>query len=207
LAAAPEVSYDRCVAIGTESMTWLRVPADGEVSEEVAALWASRAEALGFVPNVVRAYALRPRHLLGWNGLYEELMRGPSGLSTAEREMIAVVVSTLNRCHYCIVSHSAYLRKLTGDPVLVEQLRTNYRYAVVEPKQRAMLDFAAKLTQESYRCTADTIDALRDVGWTDEDIMDIAEVAAMFNFTNRLASGLGWRPNEEFVSLGYEKEE
>jgi uncharacterized peroxidase-related enzyme len=129
-------------------------------------------------------------------------MRGESGLTKAQREMIAVVVSTTNRCHYCIVSHSAALRKLTGDPLLVEQLATNHAYARVESKERAMLDFAVKLTERSSSCTEADVEALREAGWTDEDVMDIAEVAAMFNFTNRLASGLGWRPNDEYVSLG-----
>jgi uncharacterized peroxidase-related enzyme len=190
------------VAIGTERLCRLRVPAEDEAPAEIRELWAKPLERLGFVPNVLRVYALRPRHLRLWNEFYEDLMRGESGLTKAEREMIAVVVSTANRCHYCMVSHGAALRKLTGDPILVEQLRTNYRYAGVEPKQRAMLDFAVKLTEQSYRCTDEDVEALREAGWIDEEIMDIAEVAAMFNFTNRLASGLGWRPNDEFAGLG-----
>jgi uncharacterized peroxidase-related enzyme len=190
------------VAIGLERLSWLRVPREDDVSGEVRALWETRAERLGFVPNVVRVYALRPRHLQLWNEFYEDLMRGESGLTKAEREMIAVVVSTVNRCHYCMVSHGAFLRMLTGDPILVEQLRTNYTSASLEPKQRAMLDFAVKLTEHSHRCTEADIEALREAGWSDEDVMDIAEVTAMFNFTNRLASGLGWRPNDEFVALG-----
>jgi uncharacterized peroxidase-related enzyme len=190
------------VAIETEQLCWLHVPAEDAVGDEVRELWAKPLEKLGFVPNVLRVYAIRPRHLRLWNEFYEDLMRGESGLTKAQREMIAVVVSTTNRCHYCIVSHSAALRKLTGDPILVEQLQTNHAYAQVEPKERAMLDFAVKLTEQSHRCTEADVEALREAGWADEDIMDIAEVAAMFNFTNRLASGLGWLPNDEYVSLG-----
>ena len=190
------------MAIETERLCWLHVPAEDEVSDEVAELWAKPLEKLGFVPNVLRVYAIRPRHLQLWNAFYDELMRGDSGLTKAQREMIAVVVSTANRCHYCIVSHSAALRKLTGDPLLVEQLATNHAYAPVGPKERAMLEFAIKLTERSSTCTEADVDALREAGWTDEDVMDIAQVAAMFNFTNRLASGLGWRPNDEYVSLG-----
>jgi uncharacterized peroxidase-related enzyme len=188
------------VAVETDRICWLELPDD--VPDEVRELWALPLEKLGFVPNVLRAYSIRPRHLVLWNVLYDELMRGESGLTKAQREMIAVVVSTTNRCHYCIVSHSAALRKLTGDPLLVEQLATNRAYAKVDPKERAMLDFAVKLTESSSTCTEADVQALRDAGWTDEDVMDIAEVAAMFNFTNRLASGLGWRPNDEYVSLG-----
>jgi uncharacterized peroxidase-related enzyme len=190
------------MAIETEPICWLEVPGADEVPGEVKELWGKPLEKLGFVPNVLRVYAIRPRHLQLWNDFYDELMRGDSGLTKAQREMIAVVVSTANRCHYCIVSHSAALRKLTGDPVLVEQLQTNHAYANVEPKERAMLDFALKLTERSSTCTEADVDALREAGWSDEDVMDITEVAAMFNFTNRLASGLGWRPNPEYVSLG-----
>jgi len=129
-------------------------------------------------------------------------MTGESGLTKAQREMIAVVVSVENRCHYCVVSHSAALRKLTGDPVLADQIATNYRYAPLEPGERAMLDYAVRLTTDSSTCTEDDVEELREAGWSDEDILDIAQVAAMFNFTNRLASGLGWVPNREYFDLG-----
>ena len=180
----------------------LNVPAEDEVPDEVKELWARPLERLGFVPNVLRIFALRPKHLLAWWAYYDELLRGDSGLTKAQREMIAVVVSATNRCHYCVVSHSAALRKLTEDPTLVEQLATGYKYAQLEERERAMLDFAVKLTEESHRCGDEDVDALREVGWNDEEIMDIAQVAAMFNFTNRLASGLGWVPNAEYFTLG-----
>jgi uncharacterized peroxidase-related enzyme len=185
--------------------SWLRVPPQEDVPADVQPLFDKADEKLGFVPNVLRVYGLRPRHLELWNAFYDELMRGESTLSKVQREMIAVVVSTVNRCHYCMVSHSAFLRKLTGDPLLVEQLRTNYAYAEIEPRERAMLDFAVKLTERSSSCTEEDVEALREAGWADEDVMDIAEVAAMFNFTNRLASGLGWVPNDEFATLGFDE--
>ena len=190
------------MATTSERISWLHVPDAEDVEDGVKELWEPPLEKLGFVPNVLRVYALRPRHLQLWYAFYDDLMRGDSGLTKIQREMLAVVVSTANRCHYCIVSHSAALRKLTGDPVLVEQLATNHKYARLEPKERAMLDFAVKLTEASAACTEQDVEALRDAGWSDEEIMDIAQVAAMFNFTNRLASGLGWLPNEEFVGLG-----
>jgi uncharacterized peroxidase-related enzyme len=190
------------VAIETERIAWLRVPPDEEIPDEVKELWQLPLERLGFVPNVLRIFALRPEHLLRWWSYYDELLRGESGLTKAEREMIAVVVSTANRCHYCVVSHSAALRKLTKDPVLVDQLASDYRVAPLESRQRAMLDYALKLTEASHDCGEDDLDALRQAGWTDEDMMDIAQTVAMFNFTNRLASGLGWRPNREYFDLG-----
>jgi uncharacterized peroxidase-related enzyme len=190
------------VATVDKRQAWLRVPGEDEAPPAVAKLFDKASEKLGFIPNVLRVYALRPRHLELWEAFYDDLMRGESGLTKPQREMIAVVVSTVNRCHYCMVSHAAALRKLTGDPILVEQLRTNYKYAELEPRERAMLDFAVKLTEQSSSCSEDDVEALREAGWSDEDIMDIAQVAAMFNFTNRLASGLGWVPNDEFVGLG-----
>lgn len=101
-----------------------------------------------------------------------------------------------------MITHSAALRLLTEDPILVDYLLTNYRHAPLEPKERAMLDFAVKMTTESHRMTEEDIEALRRVGWTDEDILDIAQVAAMFNFTNRLANALGWIPNPDYHGLG-----
>ncbi len=185
-----------------EAITWLDVPEDDDVSAEVRALWDEPLEKLGFVPNVLRVMALRPVHLLGWWAYYDELMRGESAVTKVQREMIAVVVSAQNRCHYCVVSHSAALRKLTGDPLLADRLATNYRYADVTGAERAMLDYAVKLTVESSACTKDDVEVLRIAGWADPDILDIAQVAAMFNFTNRLASGLGWLPNPEFFTIG-----
>jgi uncharacterized peroxidase-related enzyme len=189
-------------ATDAERIARLHVPDEEDVPVEVKELWALPLEKLGFVPNVLRVFALRPKHLLGWWAYYDELLRGESGLTKAQREMIAVVVSVTNRCHYCIVSHTAALRKLTKDPDFVDRLATGYKYAELEPRNRAMLDFAVKLTEASDRCTDEDIEALRDAGWNDEEIMDIAQVAAIFNFTNRLASGLGWVPNSEYFSLG-----
>jgi uncharacterized peroxidase-related enzyme len=185
-----------------ERLSWLETPSEEDVPDEVLELWAKPLEKLGFVPHVLRIFALRPGHLLRWWNYYDELMRGESGLTKPQREMIAVVVSTQNRCHYCVVSHSAALRKLTEDPALADTLASNYKYASLDPKERAMLDYAVKLTTESDRCTAADVERLREVGWSDEDILDIAQVAAMFNFTNRLASGLGWQPNPEYFTLG-----
>jgi uncharacterized peroxidase-related enzyme len=185
-----------------ERIAWLRVPAADEVPEEVGALWQRAEEKLGFVPNVLRTWALRPEHMLRWRKYMDELLKGESGLSEAQREMIGVVVSATNRCFYCVTSHGAAVRTLTRDPVLADALATNYRHARLEPKERAMLDFAVKLTEEAYRCSEDDVEALRAAGWSDEDVMDIAEVAAMFNLTNRMANAFGWVPNAEYHSAG-----
>jgi uncharacterized peroxidase-related enzyme len=180
----------------------LPVPARDEVPEDVATLFAKAESKLGFVPNVMRVMALRPGHLMRWFAHYDDLMRGESGLSKAQREMIAVVVSAANRCTYCVVSHSAAVRVETGDPTLADFLATNYRHAPLEPRDRAMLDFAHKLTVASDQVEDDDVEELRRHGFSDEDVFDIAEVAAMFNFTNRLASAFAWVPNELYHDLG-----
>ena len=183
-------------------LAWLHVPGEEEVPEEVRSLWQRADEKLGFVPNVLRTWALRPEHMLRWRKYMDELLKGASGLTEAQREMIGVVVSSTNRCHYCMTSHSGVLRSLTGDPVLVDQLLQNYRHAQLEERERAMLDFAVKVTEEAYRCTEADLAALQVVGWSEEDVMDIVEVTAMFNLTNRMANALGWRPNAEYHELG-----
>lgn len=183
-------------------LTWLRVPTREELPGEVLDLWAPSLEKLGFVPNVLRLFALRPSHLLAWNAHYDELMKGESGLTRAEREMIAVVVSVANDCAYCIAAHSAALRKLTGDPALADQIAADHRTADIAGRMKAALDYSLKLTRSPQLMVEADTQELRDEGWSDEDVMDIAEVAAMFNFSNRLASGLGWVPNPEYEQLG-----
>ena len=186
----------------TDRATWLRVPDEQELPPEILELWRPSLEKLGFVPNVLRFYALRPSRLLAWNAHYEEAMRGESTLSTAEREMIAVVVSVTNDCAYCIAAHSAALRKLTKDPALADQIARDHPNADISERMKQALDYAAKLTRAPASMTAADIDGLRAVGWEDEDVMDIAEVTALFNFSNRMASGLGWAPNPEYETLG-----
>lgn len=185
-----------------ERLTWLRVPDEGELPREVLDLWAPSLEKLGFVPNVLRLYALRPSHLLAWTAHYDELMKGVSGLTKAEREMIAVVVSVTNDCAYCIAAHSAALRKLTRDPALADQIAVDHGTADLPGRMKAALDYAVKLTRSPQTMTESDVEQLRTEGWSDEDVMDIAEVTAMFNFSNRLASGLGWAPNPEYEHLG-----
>lgn len=186
----------------SERLTWLRVPADEELPDEVLELWQPSLEKLGFVPNVLRLYALRPSRLLAWNAWYEEAMKGESGLSKAEREMIAVVVSVANDCAYCIAAHSAALRKLTKDPALADAIAADHAAADVEPRLKAALDFAVKLTLRPKEMEEADVEALRAAGWSDEDVMDVAEVTGLFNMSNRMASGLGWAPNPEYEALG-----
>ena len=158
-------------------------------------------EKLGFVPNVLRAYASRPRKLKTFVDTYNELMLGDSGLSKLEREMIAVVVSSANRCYYCLVAHGQAVRKLSGDPQLGEMMVMNHRVADLEPRQRAILDFAWKLTVEPHGMAEADRDALRRQGLSDADIFDVCDVAGFFNMSNRVASGTDMMPNPDYHGL------
>lgn len=155
-------------------------------------------EKLGLVPNVLRAYAFDVDKLNAFTAMYNDLMLGASGLTKLEREMIAVVVSSINRCWYCQVAHGAAVRQISGDPAMGEAMVMNYRAASLKERQRAMLDFAAKLTESSARIEEADRNLLRDVGFSDRDIFDIASVAAFFNMTNRVASAVDMRPNDEY---------
>ena len=158
-------------------------------------------EKLGFVPNVLTAYAWHSTKLDGFTNLYNDLMLGASGLSKLEREMIAVVVSSANHCYYCLTAHGAAVRQLSGDPKLGEKMVMNYRTAELDTKQRAMLDFAWKLTTDPITIDEPDREALRKAGWNDRDIWDISAVAAFFNMSNRMSAATDKQPNDEYHSM------
>ncbi|MAY33475.1 MAG: alkylhydroperoxidase [Rhodovulum sp.] len=153
---------------------------------------------LGMIPNVLQAYAFDIEKLNTFTAMYNDLMLGDSGLSKLEREMIAVVVSSANRCWYCQVAHGAAVRELSGDPKLGEAMVMNYRVAKITAKQRAMLDFAFKLTETPDRIDDPDRAALREVGFSEREIFDIASVAAFFNMTNRVAAATEMQPNDAY---------
>jgi len=157
-------------------------------------------EKLGLVPNVLKAYAFDIDKLNAFSALYNDMMLADSGLTKLEREMIAVTVSSINKCFYCLTAHGAAVRELSGDPKLGEHLVMNWRTAPVTPEQRAMLEFAAKLTTESHAVEEVDRQRLRDHGFSDRDIWDIAGVAGFYNMTNRVASATDMRPNDEYHS-------
>jgi uncharacterized peroxidase-related enzyme len=168
------------------------------LSPDMAAYFAKCEEKLGFVPNVLKAYGFDMAKLSAFVAMYNDLMLAPSGLSKLEREMIAVAVSSQNRCYYCLVAHGAAVRQLSGDPVLGELMAMNFRAARLSKRERAMLDFAAKLTAEPWLIEEEDRAALRRVGFSDRDIWDIAAVAGFFNMTNRVASATDMRPNSVY---------
>ena len=185
-----------------ERIAWLAIQPEEEMDPNFRKLFAKARESLGFVPNVFVGYMARPQHFSLWFNHFRELTLGDSQLSRAEREMIAVVVSSLNHCLYCLVSHGADLRLSLEDPILADRITLDYRRAGLDTRTRAMLDYAAKITTNPVECNENDIQHLRDLGFSDQAIFDIAEIAAMYNFTNRLASATGMLPNREYHSLG-----
>ena len=155
-------------------------------------------EKLGFVPNVLTAYAHDMAKLEAFMAFYNDLMLGPSGLSRLEREMIAVAVSSHNRCFYCLTAHGAAVRQLSGLPELGEAMLMNWRAVRLPPRQQAMLAFAEKMTLDSARIVESDRQALREAGFSDREIWDIAAVAAFFAMSNRMASAVDMRPNEDY---------
>ena len=155
-------------------------------------------EKLGMVPNVLKAHAFDIAKLNTFTAMYNELMLAGSGLSKLEREMIAVVVSSINKCFYCLTAHGAAVRQLSGDPKLGEMLVMNWRVADLPYRQRAMLSFVEKMTKASAEIAEYDREALRDAGFSERDIWDIANVAGFFNMTNRVASATDMRPNDEY---------
>lgn len=169
-----------------------------EMDEDMRRYFEVCQEKLGMVPNVLKAFAFDQTKLRNFVNFYNDLMLGESGLSKLEREMVAVAVSSVNHCFYCLTAHGAAVRHLSKDPKLGELMVMNFRAAELEPRQRAMLEFAVKLTERSHEVTETDRQGLRDVGFSDRDIWDITAVAAFFNMTNRLASGTDMMPNPEY---------
>ena len=161
-------------------------------------------EKAGFVPNVFLALAHRPDEFRAFFAYHDALMEKAGGLSKAEREMIVVATSGANQCLYCVVAHGAILRIRAKNPLVADQVATNYRKADITPRQKAMLDFAMKVSQEAQTISEADFAALKQHGFTDEDAWDIGAIAAFFALSNRMANLTSMRPNEEFYAMGRE---
>jgi uncharacterized peroxidase-related enzyme len=178
------------------------VPSLADMPEDIRARIETVQEKSGFIPNVFLMLAYRPEEFRAFMAYHDTLMDKPGGLTKAEREMIVVAVSSYNQCQYCVVAHGAILRIRAKNPLIADQVAANFRKADVTPKQRAMLEFALKITREANVVDeADSV-ALRDLGFTDDDIWDIAAIAAFFGMSNRMANFTALRPNAEFYAMG-----
>ena len=178
------------------------IPEILELPEDMRARILKVQEKSGFVPNVFLALARRPDEWRAFFAYHDALMEKEGGLTKAEREMIVVATSGANQCLYCVVAHGAILRIRAKNPLVADQVAVNYRKADITPKQKAMLDFAMKVSRESERVNDADFDTLKGHGFTDEDIWDIAAITALFALSNRMANFTGMRPNDEFYLLG-----
>ncbi len=159
-------------------------------------------EKSGFIPNVFLLLARRPDEFRAFVAYHDALMDKPGNLTKADREMIVVATSSPNQCQYCVVAHGAILRIRAKNPLIADQVAANYRKADITDRQRAMLDFALKVSTEAYAVSESDYDALKSHGFTDEDGWDIASISAFFGMSNRIANATNLRPNEEFYAMG-----
>ena len=178
----------------------LPIPDIADMPEDTQKYFEICLEKLGMIPNVLTAYSQNLKQLEGFTRLYNELMLGEGELSKLEREMIAVVVSSENKCFYCLVAHGAAVRVLSGDPMLGEHLVMNYRSARLDKRQRAMLDFASHLTLSPATVTEEHSQALREAGFSDRAIWDISNLIGFYNMSNRVAIASDMQPNTEYHS-------
>jgi uncharacterized peroxidase-related enzyme len=178
------------------------VPEVDSLPEDIRQRLQTVEQKAGFIPNVMRVLARRPAEFRAFMAYHDALMEGDSGLSKAEREMIVVATSGANHCQYCVVAHGAILRIRAKNPLIADQVATNYRQADITPRQLAMLDYAMKVSRQSSELTQADRDAAKAAGLSDEDLWDIASISAFFAMSNRLASATEMRPNDEFYAMG-----
>ena len=171
------------------------------LSERTTAYFAKCEEKLGLIPNVLLAYAFDEKKLDAFSGFYNDLMLGESELSKLDREIIAVVVSSINHCHYCLTAHGAAVRQLSGDAKFGEEIAQNWRAAGLDDKRAAMLEFVVLLTERPDAIAEDDREALREAGYSNRAIFDIASVAAFFAMSNRVAAATDMRPNAQYHGM------
>jgi uncharacterized peroxidase-related enzyme len=184
-----------------EIISWFPIPAEDQLPENLRKLFSKAREKVGFVPNVFRVFSFRPERLSAWFAHYKQLHEPTDNLNAAEREMIAVAVSMANGCLYCLVAHGAALREALGDPIQADRITLDYKRANLDVRMEAILDFAVKLTKTPTDCLQEDLERLRSLGLTQEEVWDVIEIAAMYNFTNRMASATGMIPNREYHAL------
>ncbi|MGR3909426.1 peroxidase-related enzyme [Burkholderia sp. SR8] len=178
------------------------VPALDDLPDDIRERIAAVQEKSGFIPNVFLTLAHRPDEFRAFMAYHDALMDKPGNLTKAEREMIVVATSSVNQCQYCVIAHGAILRVRAKDPLIADQIATNYRKADITARQRAMLDFAMKVSQAAHQVGEADFDTLKSHGFTEEDVWDIAAISAFFGMSNRLANVTNMRPNAEFYALG-----
>lgn len=181
--------------------SWLRVPDESTLPSEVQQLFQAQQEHIGFVHPYFQGFSLNPKHLLLWNQYYSELMYGEGELSAREREIIAVVSSAANHCESCVTTHKAHLREVIHDPIFPDILANDPLAAELSQRERSLVDFASKISQNNSPFSPADLDPLRQAGLSDEAILDAAEIAAQFALSNRLSKAFGWKVGKNYDQL------
>ncbi|AOJ43122.1 alkylhydroperoxidase [Burkholderia lata] len=189
-------------AANTPPVSRFPVPALEDLPEDIRERIAAVQEKSGFIPNVFLTLAHRPDEFRAFMAYHDALMDKPGNLSKAEREMIIVATSSVNQCQYCVIAHGAILRIRAKDPLIADQVAANYRKADISARQKAMLDFAMKVSQAAHQVGEADFDALKSHGFVEEDVWDIMAISAFFGMSNRIANVTNMRPNAEFYALG-----
>ncbi|MFC3861749.1 peroxidase-related enzyme [Deinococcus antarcticus] len=185
-----------------QRISYLPVPTEENAHEGVKKLWAKAQANMGFVPNVFQAQSLNGEQFLAWWNYFNLLVNKDGFLTNAERELLAVVVSGLNRCNYCAISHGAALRYFSEDERKADSVAVNWRHARLTERERALCAYTEKLTLTPAAVVEADLEPLRAAGLTDEQIMEAVQVIGMFNMTNRVSSALGFVPNAEYHAQG-----
>ena len=189
--------------MSTPAISRYPVPSLDTLPEDIRARILAVQDKAGFIPNVFVTLAHRPDEFRAFFAYHDALMeKEGGGLSKADREMIVVATSSANDCLYCIVAHGALLRIYGKHPLVADQVAANYRKADITPRQKAMLDFAMKVSARAYEVDDVDVRDLKGHGFTEEDVWDIAAIAAFFGMSNRLANVTSMRPNDEFFAMG-----
>ena len=194
--------YRAEVKVSDKPISRFPIPDINELPKDIKTVILDVQEKSGFIPNVFLALAHRPDEFRAFFAYHDALMEKESGLSKGEREMIVVATSSANQCIYCVVAHGAILRIREKNPLIADQVAANYRKADITPRQKAMLDFAIKVSQRAYEVGDTDYELLRGHGFTDEDIWDIGAISAFFGLSNRMVNLTSMRTNDEFYLLG-----
>jgi uncharacterized peroxidase-related enzyme len=186
----------------TPQISRFPIPPIDSLPEDIRSRLLAVQEKSGFIPNVFLALSCRPEEFRAFFAYHDALMDKDSGLTKAEREMIVVATSSANQCHYCVIAHGAILRLRAKNPLIADQIAVNYRKADITPRQRAMLDFAMKVSAAAHLISDADFAEIASHGFSDDDIWDIAAISAFFALSNRMANVTAMRPNDEFYMMG-----
>jgi uncharacterized peroxidase-related enzyme len=200
--AAASRGVSRNLAMTPSIKKRFSTPSIDKLPEDIRTRLHAVQEKSGFVPNVFLTLAYRPDEFRAFFAYHDALMEKDSGLTKAEREMIVVATSSANQCHYCVIAHGAILRIRAKNPQISDQIAVNYRKADITPRQRAMLDFAMKVSAEAHNISEQDFTDITSHGFSDDEVWDIAAISAFFALSNRMANVTGMRPNDEFYMMG-----